>query len=123
GAGRGAGRAVRVIGRGRPAMRQDASAPSLATLVQEFFCVRLIQQQDASARTVASYRDTVRLLLDYLQRVRKKRPTDVAMSDLDAPTITAFLDYLEKGRRNSARTRNVRFAAIPSFIRYVSSRD
>lgn len=104
-------------------MRSGASAPSFATLVQEFFCVRLIQQQDASARTVASYRDTVRLLLDYLQRVRKKRPTDVAMSDLDAPAITAFLDHLEKGRRNSARTRNVRFAAIRSFVRYVSSRD
>jgi site-specific recombinase XerD len=104
-------------------MRSDASAPNFATLVQEFFCVRLIQQQDASARTVASYRDTVRLLLDYLQRARKKRPTDVAMSDLDAPTITAFLDHLEKGRRNSARTRNVRFAAIRSFMRYVASRD
>jgi site-specific recombinase XerD len=104
-------------------MRSDASAPGFATLVQEFFCVRLIQQQDASARTVASYRDTVRLLLDYLQRVRKTRPTDVAMSDLDAPTITAFLDHLEKGRCNSARTRNVRFAAIRSFMRYVASRD
>ena len=92
-------------------MKSRASGPDFATLVQEFFCVRLIQQQDASARTVESYRDTVRLLLDYLHRVRKKPPTRVVMSDLDAPTITAFLDYLEKGRHNSARTRNVRFAA------------
>jgi len=104
-------------------MKSDASARNLATLVQEFFSVRLIQQQDASAQTVASYRDTMCLLLDYLQQVRKKRPTSVAMSDLDAPTITAFLDHLEKGRHNSARTRNVRFAAIRSFMRYVSSRD
>jgi site-specific recombinase XerD len=104
-------------------MKSRASGPGFAALVQEFFCVRLIQQQDASARTVESYRDTMRLLLDYLQRVRKKPPTRVAMSDLDAPTITAFLDHLEKRRRNSARTRNVRFAAIRSFMRYVSSRD
>jgi site-specific recombinase XerD len=104
-------------------MKSRASGPDFATLVREFFCVRLIQQQDASARTVESYRDTVRLLLDYLQRVRKKRPTDVAMTDLDAPTITAFLDHLEKRRRNTARTRNVRFAAIRSFMRYVASRD
>ncbi len=104
-------------------MKSRALGPDFATLVQEFFCVRLIQQQDASARTVESYRDTMCLLLDYLQRVRKKAPTRVAMSDLDAPTVTAFLDHLEKGRHNSARTRNVRFAAIRSFMRYVSSRD
>lgn len=104
-------------------MKSRAPGPDFATLVQEFFCVRLIRQQDASARTVESYRDTVRLLLGYLHRVRKKRPTDVRMSDLDAPTITAFLDHLEKGRHNSARTRNVRFAAIRSFMRYASSRD
>jgi site-specific recombinase XerD len=104
-------------------MKPRALGPDFATLVQEFFCVRLIQQQDASARTVESYRDTLCLLLDYLQRVRKKRPTRVAMSDLDAPTVTAFLDHLEKGRHNTARTRNVRFAAIRSFMRYVSSRD
>jgi len=104
-------------------MKSRASGPEFATLVQEFFGVRLIQQQDVSARTVESYRDTVRLLLDYLRRVRKKPATDVTMGDLDAPAITAFLDYLEKSRHNSARTRNVRFAAIRSFMRYVSSRD
>jgi site-specific recombinase XerD len=104
-------------------MKSRAHGPDFAALVQEFFCVRLVQQQDASARTVESYRDTVRLLLDYLHRVRKKPPTSVAVSDLDAPTVTAFLDHLEKGRGNSARTRNVRFAAIRAFMRYVSSRD
>ena len=76
-------------------MKSRAPGPDFATLVQEFFCVRLIQQRDVSARTVESYRDTVRLLLDYLQRVRKKPPTTLVMSDLDAPTITAFLDHLE----------------------------
>ena len=104
-------------------MKSNTSGPGFTTLVQEFFCVRLIQQQNASARTIASYRDTVRLLLDYLERVRKKRPTTLAMTDLDAPIITAFLDYLEKKRRNSARTRNVRFGAIRSFMRYAATRD
>jgi len=104
-------------------MRTCAFSPNFATLVQEFFCVRLIQQQNASARTVASYRDTMRLLLEYFERVRKKRPATLAMTDLDAPAITAFLDHLEKRRRNSARTRNVRFAAIRSFMRYAGSRD
>src|SRR5207237_841386 len=96
GAGHGPVRAVRVIGFGRSAMRSDAAPPSFATLVQEFFCVRLIQQQDASARTVASYRDTVRLLLDYLHRVRKKRPTDVAVSDLDAPDGSTWSGHRDR---------------------------
>ena len=104
-------------------MKSDAPGPGFATLLQEFFCVRLIQQQDASARTIASYRDTMRLLLGYLEQVRKKRPTALAVTDLDAPTITAFLDHLEKRRHNSARTRNVRFAAIRSFMKYAASRD
>lgn len=104
-------------------MKSNASGPGFATLLQEFFCVRLIQQQNASPRTIASYRDTMRLLLGYLERVRKKRPTTLAMTDLDAPTVTAFLDYLEKRRHNSARTRNVRFAAIRSFMKYAASRD
>lgn len=98
-------------------------APGFASLVQEFFCGRLIQQQNASAQTVASYRDTFRLLLGYLAQVLRKRPSALAITDLDAPRITAFLDHLEKKRLNSARTRNVRFAAIRSFMNHAGSRD
>jgi site-specific recombinase XerD len=104
-------------------MSSAPSAPGFASLVQEFFCGRLIQQQNASARTVASYRDTFRLLLGYLEQVRQKRPATLAMTDLDAATLTAFLEHLEKQRHTSIRTRNVRFAAIRSFMKYVASRD
>jgi integrase/recombinase XerD len=104
-------------------MSLPASHPGFAALVQEFFCVRLVQQQNASARTGASYRDTFRLLLGYFEQVHRKRPTALALPDLDAPAVTAFLDYLEKERRNGARPRNARFAAIRSFMRYAASRD
>jgi integrase/recombinase XerD len=104
-------------------MNSAPSAPGFAALLQEFFCGRLIQQQNASAQTVASYRDTFRLLLSYFEQVRKKRPAALAMTDLDAPTVTAFLEHLEKQRHNSIRTRNVRFAAIRSFMKYAASRD
>ena len=49
-------------------MKSKPSAPHFTTLVQDFFCQRLIQQQNASAQTVASYRDTFRLLLGYLEQ-------------------------------------------------------
>ncbi len=104
-------------------MKPIRSTPDFAALVQEFFCQRLIGQQNASAQTVASYRDTFRLLLGYLGQSQKKQPSAVALTDLDAPTVVAFLDYLEKKRHNSVRTRNARFAAIRSFLRYAAARD
>jgi site-specific recombinase XerD len=104
-------------------MKTTRHAPDFPALVQEFFCQRLIQQQNASARTVASYRDAFRLLLGYLERSRKKHPSAVALADLDAPNIAAFLDHLEKKRGNGVRTRNTRFAAIRSFLRYAAARD
>lgn len=96
---------------------------NFAALVQEFFCERLIQQQNASSQTVASYRDAFRLLLSYLRQTRRKQLADLTLADLDAPTISVFLEHLEKKRRNTIRTRNVRFAAIRSFMKYAAVRD
>ena len=104
-------------------MKSRLSAPTFPALVQEFFCDRLIQQRNASSQTVASYRDTFRLLLGYLQQIRRKQPAALTLADLDAPTILAFLQHLEKKRRNTIRTRNVRFAAIRSFMKYAAVRD
>jgi site-specific recombinase XerD len=104
-------------------MKPKSAASSFAALVQGFFCQHLIQQRNASAQTVASYRDTFRLLLGYLQKVRKKLPSAVKLADLDAPVVSAFLDHLEKKRHNSIRTRNTRFAAIRSFLKYAAALD
>lgn len=101
--------------------RQDT--PNFAALVQQFFSERLIQQQNVSRQTVASYRDTFRLLLAYLWETRRRQPVTLSVNDLDAPTISAFLEHLEKQRHNSIRTRNVRFAALRSFMKYAATRD
>ena len=93
-------------------MSTTAAAPDFATLVREFFCQRLITQQNASARTVASYRDTFRLLLRYFADCRNRPPTAITLADLDAPAVLAFLDHLERVRGNSITTRNVRLAAL-----------
>ncbi len=96
------------------------SATRFPALLEAFFTDRLMRQREASAHTIASYRDTFRLLLGFAQRRLKKAPSDLAMEALDTPFIGAFLDSLEKERGNSARTRNVRLAAIHSFFRYVA---
>jgi integrase/recombinase XerD len=104
-------------------MSTTAAAPDFATLVREFFCQRLITQQNASARTVASYRDTFRLLLHYFADCRGRPPTTLTLADLDAPAVLAFLDHLERVHGNSITTRNVRLAALRSLLKYASAHD
>lgn len=87
-------------------------APALAPLVQDFFCQRLQAQQQVSLHTVASYRDTLRLLLAFVEQKTGRSPAQQTLGDWDGPTILSFLDYLEKVRGCLARTRNVRLAAL-----------
>jgi site-specific recombinase XerC len=87
------------------------TAPAaVAPLLEAFFTDRLMRERHASPHTVAAYRDTFRLLLCFVQRRLKKAPSAVTVVDLDAPSIGAFLDDLERARGNSARTRNARLA-------------
>jgi integrase/recombinase XerD len=97
--------------------------PTFDTLVQDFFCRRLIEQQGVSPRTVEAYRDTFRLLLAYLPRRLGKPVPSLCLDDLDAPAVLAFLDHLEAERGNGPRTRNARLAALRSFVQYAASRD
>jgi integrase/recombinase XerD len=90
------------------------------TLLEAFFMDRLMRQRQASPHTIASYRDTFRLLMQHAQQQLRKAPSQLSMPDLDTPFLGAFLDHLEQNRDNSARSRNVRLAAIHSFFRYVS---
>ena len=104
-------------------MKNAKSTPAFPSLLQQFFVERLIQQKNASPRTVASYRDTFRLLLIFAQHRLHKPPADLTLADLDATLVLAFLDHIEKGRRNSIRSRNARFSAIRSFLNYAALRD
>jgi site-specific recombinase XerD len=95
---------------------------ALAPTLQAFFCDRLITQRNASPRTVAAYRDTLKLLLRYAQEQTGKQPRQLDFADLDAQLIGAFLNHLENERGNSPRTRNARLAAIHSLYRYAALR-
>jgi site-specific recombinase XerD len=97
-----------------------SSSTVFASLLERFFIERLRQQRNASAHTVASYRDTFRLLFEFAQRRLHKAPCCLDLSDIDADFIGTFLNDVEKIRRNSARTRNLRLTAIRSFCRFAS---
>jgi len=95
----------------------------IAGLLESFFTDRLMRERQASPHTIAAYRDSFRLLFGFMQQRLKKAPSSVTVADLDAPLIGAFLDHLERGRGNRARTRNARLAAIHSFFRYVALQE
>ena len=93
---------------------------SFPRLLQCFFSDRLMTQRKVSPHTIASYRDTFRLLLRFAQKRLHKAPSLLGLKDLNASLIGAFLDDLEKHRHNGARSRNLRLTAVRSFFRYAA---
>jgi integrase/recombinase XerD len=93
---------------------------ALAPLLQAFFSERLARQRDVSPHTIASYRDSFRLLLEFLHEQTRTPPSKLQLEDLDPARIAAFLSHLESERGNSVRTRNARLTAIHSFFHFAS---
>jgi len=95
-------------------------AGTFPALLEAYFVDRLMRQRQVSHHTLASYRDTFCLVLEYARRHLGKAPSGLVLPDLDTPFLGAFLDHLEHERGNSTRSRNVRLAAIHSFFRYAA---
>jgi site-specific recombinase XerD len=104
-------------------MKAPCAETSFPTLVQQFFLERLIEQRNASAQTVAAYRDSFRLLLQFAQRHLGKAPDRLTLTDLDASLVLAFLNHLESERHNTIRSRNARLAAIRSFLHFAALKE
>jgi integrase/recombinase XerD len=95
---------------------------ALAPTLETFLTDRLMTQRGSSPHTIASYRDTFRLLLRFASERKGKRPSELDFADLDAALIGAFLEHLELVRDNSVRTRNNRLSAIHSLFAYAALR-
>jgi len=93
---------------------------NLPPLLQRFFTERLLSQLGASSHTIASYRDSFKLLLVFASKRLNRPPFRLRVEDIDAALLGEFLDDLEKARANTTKTRNTRLAAVRSFFRFVS---
>lgn len=93
---------------------------SFPVLLESFFTQRLMKQRLASPHTIKSYRDTFHRLLQFTLQYLRKQPSQLELTDIDAPLISAFLEDMERSRKISPRTRNVRLAALRSFFRYAA---
>lgn len=95
----------------------------LAKDIRDFFKQYLVAQRGVSNHTVLSYRDAMKLFVQFAAENQRKSISDLTFQDLEADTIRSFLNYLEKVRKNSVPTRNGRLAAIRSFFQYLSITD
>ncbi|WP_354687519.1 tyrosine-type recombinase/integrase [Cupriavidus necator] len=96
---------------------------SLATHVSVFLRERLPLETRASERTCDTYALGLRLLFEYIAQNLNVRPSALRLEQIDAPRVQAFLEYLETQRHNKPATRNVRLAAIHSFMRFIEYRE
>ncbi|MGD0262995.1 MAG: tyrosine-type recombinase/integrase [Verrucomicrobiota bacterium] len=95
-------------------------ATDFSDWVQRFFQEYLSRQRNVSAATVAAYRDTFRLLLQYWRQRRRQDLATLSLEVLTPDTVLGFLNHLEESRGNTIRTRNARLAALRSFVHYLA---
>jgi integrase/recombinase XerD len=96
---------------------------SLATHVSVFLRERLPLERRASERTCDTYALALRLFFEFGAKKLKIRPSALSLEQLDAPLVLEFLAHLETQRHNGPATRNVRLAAIRTFMRFIEYRE
>lgn len=94
----------------------------LATHLSGFLREHLPTSRNASQHTCDAYAYSFRLLLEFVAGKQKCNPSQLSISQINAPTVMAFLEHIEGKRGNCPRTRNARLAAIKSFFRYLEYR-
>lgn len=93
----------------------DLIAPFLTTFFRDF----LVSERNLSPHTIASYRDALKLFLQFVRDQTGKPCTALRIEDVDGVLVRKFLAFLEEGRGNSIRSRNHRLAVLRSFFEYV----
>lgn len=99
------------------------SRTPLGALIQSFFVDYLITIKGLRPASVRSYRDTIRLLLQFTATDKKTKITKLTLEDLDFQTVLKFLHYLEEERHNHIRTRNQRLAVLHTLYEYIATRQ
>jgi integrase/recombinase XerD len=95
----------------------------IASLIEAFLRETLSRHRGVSPHTCESYAHSFRLLFEFAAEKLKTAPSSLTLEQLDSGLLSAFLEYLEDTRKNTAETRNVRLAAIKSFYRFLEYRQ
>lgn len=95
---------------------------ALAPHITAFFEQRLRIERRVSECTLESYAYAFQLLLSFAGQRLKVAPSLLTLEHIDAPLVLDFLNDLETSRGNGAGSRNVRLAAIKSFMHFMEYR-
>jgi integrase/recombinase XerD len=95
----------------------------LATHISVFLRQRLPIERGASERTCDTYALALRLFLEFAAKRLKVKPSALLLEQFDAPLVLEFLTHLETQRHNGPATRNLRLAAIRTFMRFIECRE
>ena len=95
----------------------------LLVMLETWLTEYLPDQEGKRSNTIKSYRDSWRILIQFMYE-RKDTPADrVEFKSLGYTTLMEFFDWLKDERKCSASTRNSRLAAITKFSEYAQNRD
>lgn len=95
-----------------------AIAPHLSAFLLE----RLPAERGASVHTQDSYSYAFKLLFEFTSARLKVPPSALLLEQIDSSLVLNFLNYLDTERHNIPSSRNVRLAAIKSFMRFIEHR-
>ena len=91
--------------------------------VTNFLTHYLAARRNLSPNTIKAYRDVFTLLLRFCRDVQKIAPERLRLEQIDVSLVEAFLDYLQRERKSSPRTRTQRLTALHAFFRYVQAEE
>jgi len=99
------------------------AAPALGPILYTFFADHLRASKGLRPASIKSYRDTLRLFLQYTAQDARRKISRLSLQDLRAERVLGFLNSLERERGNHIRTRNQRLAALRGFFDYLAGRE
>lgn len=95
----------------------------LSQLISDYLRDHLPNQRGLTANTCETYAHSYKLFFNFVADRQNLRPSQLMLQHINAPNVLEFLEHIERKRGNGSATRNLRLAAIKSFLRYVEHRD
>jgi integrase/recombinase XerD len=91
----------------------------LGPYVRRFLLEYMIAERNLSRNTQRSYRDAIRVFLQFMTDRHRIDPVDLTVEQVTAEVVRDFLTYLKSERHNAATTLNQRLTMIHSLFRFI----
>jgi site-specific recombinase XerD len=85
----------------------------------DFLSKYLPGERGMSANTINSYKITFILFIGFVESQKNIRVNRLSLKDITKECVVEFLEWLQRERKCSDSTRNVRLAAIHSFFKFL----